>query len=491
MKYILSIIMIVTLLGCGGSDSVNEETLIESSLTDNNVAQETTEQTTEEPTNDTNLTHEKIVTIYVHGYSPSGANKVAIYGENNYADESATQSIIEITGYPTTETYNEENDTNLLAITSYYGNVAPSYYTPKDRRDIIASELGIPRYALIMAKFAKEMLESSGADKVQFISVSMGSLVTRYLIEKNLEGLASEKKIKKWLSLEGVIAGNIAASADNLFNVVNSIEEQSIDVDHMHYSWINDNLGSLRTATSSYYQDIQLGFESSTNDADNEGALSFWLRLNDNFQPNDGYQIVKDTYFSTYLENTLHQNQQPTHTFFHETHTSLADNKAAWAYAATFLSSQKRVKITLLNASIKDLHEDNLPLNISLLPAEIVFESSVYSPAAMQKWNIQKAIDDRRMRGGNLPLYDYHDANQALSLNQTLFDSYVLDEETTLTLNIAPIELDFEPNYGVREYTGHGDNEGLGTHTMQVPLQNGTLSIQSTQWSGQIKVEVF
>jgi len=336
---------------------------------------------------------------------------------------------------------------------------------------------GIPRYARIIAKYAKYILDKTGADKVNFMSVSMGSLVTRYLIEKDLEHLASEQKIDKWLSLEGVIKGNIAASGDNLLAFINNFETQSIDVAHMNYTWINTHLDT----NSLHYQNIQIGFESSTKDDASKSALSYWLRLNGNFEANDGVQAVKDTFFKT----------NATHTFYHDNHYTLADNKAAWGYAATFLTSKKRVRITLLDATIYDLHEDNLLFNTSIKPAEIVFQSRLYSQKAQEKWDFIRAIDERVLRGGYLAVYNYHDRDINKILNQPLFDSYILDEEKELTLKLTPYELDMEPDYGVREFTGHGDNESLGEETIMIPMKEGIYPLQSREWSGRVKVELY
>jgi hypothetical protein len=112
----------------------------------------------------------------------------------------------------------------------------------------------------------------------------MGSLVTRWVIEKDLENLASNKKIKSWLSIEGVIRGNHLASKDGLMSIVNIFQKQPIDTKHMTYDWINQNLGT--EATNQNYNDIELGFISSTNSKEYK------------LKPNDGVQLVEDTIFS-------------------------------------------------------------------------------------------------------------------------------------------------------------------------------------------------
>jgi len=208
---------------------------------------------------------------------------------------------------------------------------------------------------------------------------------------------------------------------------------------------------------------------------------SVWLRLNQHFEANDGVQAVKDTFFTGNFP----------HTFYHDNHYTLADNKAAWGYAATFLSSKKRVRITLIDATVSDLHEDKLPLNTNILPAEIVFESSVHSPLAEEKWHFTKAIDERVLKGKYLPVHKFSHKNTNQALNQTLFDSYILEEEKSLQLTLTPYELDREPDYGVHEITGHGDHESLGKSTIMIEAKEGIYPLQGNDWSGRVKVEVF
>ncbi len=465
MKYIISLVMIGLFLGCGNSDKLTTDET--QTLSTNSAPQttETTEKITKKPT--------KTVTIYIHGYSKSGYRREGVFGDDNY--DPIIDTIIEMTGFDSTLSY-EENSTNLIAITPYYGNNSPAYYTAKDEQELESMEDGIPRYALIIAKFARHIMTKTKADKVNFLSVSMGSLVTRYLIEKDLEQLASEKKISRWLSLEGVIQGNIAASADNLISLVSEFEKQSPEVKQMDYDWINTNLDTH----SPYYHDIVMSFESSTKDNASNSLLSWWMRSNQHFYANDGVQAVKDTYFDDSFS----------HAYFHDNHYSLADNHAAWAYAATFLSSQKRVKITLLEASLSDLHEDRLFFK-NIKPAEIVFESAIHATKAEERWGFTRAIDERLLQGKNLPLFLYHDRDKSQTLNQTLFDSYILKEESTLSLTLTPYELDREPDYGVREITGHGEHESLGTTTIMIPTKEGIYPLQGEDWSGLVKVEII
>ena len=483
-------------MGCGGSNTkTNTIKSLDSYEKDNNITKnasisqldnnspessintEEDDQVLLEPIiqHETNITiknniTKRAVNIYIHGYNKKGAEQTDTYGKSE--SDTVLRSIAETTGYSTIENHNKEDKADIIAMTDYYGKIPPSYYTTKDIQEVNAIQKGIPRYALIVAKYARYILQETGADSVNLVSASMGTLVSRYLIEKDLEKLSSEKKIKKWLSFEGVIMGNIAASKRNLVRLLNTVVKQPIEVEQMNYDWINNNL----SFTSPYYKDIQIGFESSTKDNLNNKLLTSILLLENKFEANDGVQAVRDTFFET----------TATHTFFHETHTSISDNKAVWGFAATFLTSKKQVSITLLEATVDDLHEDSTLLSKR---AEIVFQSSVHSQKAEQKWNFTEAIDERMYDGSYLKLYKYSEEGENKILNQVLFDSFVLENETELLLSVTPYEIDREVKYGIFEILGN-THESLGQGSITIPMQSGVYNISGTDWSGKVKVEI-
>jgi len=453
MKYILLTLMMMTFFGCGAEDTPS-----------------TGNETSRQAGNCThNAVSERTVNIYIHGYDQEGEKETDTYG-NDESDE-VLKNIAKTTGYATMENYKQESNKDIIVMTDYYGKNAPEYYSPEDRQDIDNVKEGIPRYALIVAKYVRHILKVTKTQNVNIISASMGTLVSRYLIEKNLENLSSEKKIKKWLSFEGVIHGNIAASKEDLKDILDIFKPQPVEVEQMQYKWVKKNLN----INSPYFNNIQIGFESSTNDDLSKKALTKLLLIDGGFDytPNDGVQAVKDTFFKNPC----------THVLFHETHSSLVDNMAVWGFAATFLTSKKHVRITLTEAVVTDLHE-RLSSN-----AEIVFESSVHSLKAQEKWNFEKAIDERLLDSGYLKRYKYKNAGDKKALNQVVFNSYILDSEDKLTLEITPYELDLNVKYGVKELSDN-KKESLGKGTSPVPMKNGTYEISGADWRGKVKVEV-
>lgn len=465
IKYVIYTAVVLLMVACGGSDSSPTDPSGGGGDTPTPPSQESTS-----------------ITIYVHGYSKSGYKRVAIYGDVDpyKGDTDLLDSVGFSTDYRGADT---DLSKNILVSTSYYGDQSPSYYSEEDRREIEAITAqyggGIPRYAMILAKFAKHIRDESGASHVNFLSVSMGSLVTRWAVEKDLETLSSAKQIAKWLSIEGVIGGNYVASEPLLTKIANIYEKQSPEVEHMSYSWIDTNLGSRDTGNSPYYRDIKLGFEGSTKDDDLGGVLSRYLMLKGDYYPNDGYQLLKDTSFGISNPSYLYRSQTPIRGYFHENHTSIKYNQGAWVQASLFFKSTRRVKITLTNATIYDIHEVE-----AIRPAEILFSSSTTSQIS------SSMVDQRDIDSGALTIHSYANSGDNQLVNQELFDGMVSMSETALTLNIECYEIDNSIKYKIVENSSNTIDD-LGGGSFDIPLQAGLHNVSGGDWSGQVRVELF
>ncbi len=425
---------------------------------------------------------ERSITVYVHGYDKDGTSYDTVYGYDAY--DPMLDKLVEFTGFDTLKTYDPENFTNIVTITPYYGRTAPDYYTPKDKEDIEKITKmyggGIPRYAAIVAKYARHVMRITQAEHVNFIGASLGALVVRWIIEKDVENLASQRKILRWLSIEGVIRGNQVASNENLVKFVNLIQKQPIDVKHMNYSWIDKHLHSPKgEAASLYYKDILVSQISST-----RATEPFkWLMPK---TPNDGYQAFKDTYFKTIADNVKFDGKDFAHTVFHQSHLGIKKDLGAWASVATFLLPHKRVKITLTGATVDNIHEHTYFLNKN---AEIVFASEVFSPKSYEKWQIEDAIDERLYDSGALDIHKYKKDHEHKDFEQVLFDGFVLKDERDLKLRLSGFEIDQNDMYGVHDELNK--REKLGAVDVDVKLQNYSLEFFADEWSGTLRVEVY
>lgn len=494
-NFMVFLLLLLSLNGCG-SDS-------KSSLRNvGNTAVSGVSDTITEEEFESNRTHNpnETVTVYVHGFSPNGADRSGVYGADK--KEGFFNDIPSFIALPTINNEEDVNKINVFAATTYYGDTPPDYYTPEDIAEIetITAEHGggIPRYAMIVAKYAKHLLDRTGAKQVNFVSASMGALVSRYMIEKNLENLASEKKIARWLTIEGVLNGNYAASKDELIDIVKLFEPSNIDVKHMNHDWVSRNISpSRKIGTSPYYKDILIGHETSTSDRIQSEALTALLLINGQYEPNDGYQVVSDTYFQNIPEAYRFEGQLPTHTYFHETHLGIKDKKGAWAEIATFITSNKRVKLTLEKAKVTNIQERDKKLFgktiYKKLPAEIVFSSKIYSPEVKNRWKINDEISNIDIHGAVPSVVKYRYNGEQKNVNQVLFDDFVLDNEKELQVALDVKEIDGDIRYAVYEslrFRDH-DYDNIGTDKVTVPLKDGVYSFSNGAFSYTIKVEMI
>lgn len=434
----------------------------------------------------------KTVTIYVPDYQKNGYALNGIYGQSFESD--FIDTLVEFTVLPTLENYNKESFTNLLTAVEYYGDEVPFYYDFIDSTDLnrVTQEYGggIPRYAMIVAKFANYVLEETEADKVNIISQGMGSLITRWMIEQNVEQLASNQKIQKWMSIDGMILGNYLLSQIGQVSTqtnasIRAAFVDSVDTEQMQYSWIEEHLTPDRYRMgSSYYNNILVGQISLTESEGENVGLADLLSSEDEFQVNSGYQLLKDSYFST-IDYAL---QTPSHTHIHIDYASINESNGLFATLNNFLEAKKRVRITLVEATVTDIHET---ISLDNEASEIVFESSLFSPYAQSQWDMdEEAIAEKRYESGSLTLYDYQEDGESKELEQILFDDFVSSSETSLTLEITGYEIDRNTHYKLTE-EGITTKDSLGTISNSIELKNGaSYSISADDWHGSIKVEV-
>ena len=436
----------------------------------------------------------RTATIYVHGFDPDGAVRHGVYGDDIH--KGMADSVASLVGVPVSPASLGPLPVNVVAATTYYGDNAPSYYSPEDVAEIAEVTAqwggGVPRYALIVAKFARSILERSGADQVNFVSVSFGSLIVRWLIEKDVEGLAGSGKIARWLSVEGVVDGNWAASHQDLVDILSVFDPQPIDVEHMSYDWIAANLHAPRAeADDPVYAGILLGQVGSTDDGGTGAALRTAMLAYKDYQPNDGIQGLSDARLQDVALSARLAGLPPTEAVFHSDHLGLQQWRSAWAEAATFLTSSRRVTVTITRAQVWNLHEVALPF-WDWRPAEVLFESRVYSPAAEKRWAVTQPLCAYVKEGAAMPLRLYARAGDTHPFEQVIFDDLVLPEEQELSIELRAVDVDYDPRYGVLETleTPYYDDMGGGTVRVST-LEPGTYQFAVPDWNCTLSVTVY
>ena len=436
----------------------------------------------------------RTATIYVHGFELTGADRHGVFGDD--IQSAVAESVAALGGATTAISASGPLPANVVAGTTYYGDQAPSYYSAADRAalDRITAEWGggVPRYAFIVARHAQRILERSGARQLSFVSGSFGSLVVRWLIEKNVCGLAGDGRIARWLSVEGVVAGNWVASNQNLVQILSTVLPEPIDVRHMDYGWIEANLHAPRTeGACPYYAGILLGQVASTDDGGPGTPLRDAMLYDHEYQPNDGVQGLRDACFQTMAREACYAGMPPTHALFQTQHLGIQTERAAWAEAVTFLTATHRVTVTMTGARVTNLHERVLPF-WSQAPAEVLFEARVFSPAVAARWGITGPVSAQVKEGAAIPLELYARAGDAKSFRHVLFDDMVLPEETQLTLDLHAVEVDYDPRYGVFETVQPPYYDDMGGGTLVVSTREpGSYRFAAGDWSCTVEVAVF
>ncbi|MDJ0807262.1 MAG: hypothetical protein QNJ78_10555 [Gammaproteobacteria bacterium] len=364
------------------------------------------------------------VIIHIHGYDPEGYLSAGTFGEDEWDDN--LQVLADMLDQPTW--LEDSTAPNQIAATTYYGSTPPEYYSLTDILED-AAYTSIPQYALRVAKYIIHVLERApDAEAVNLVSVSMGTEVARYLIEHDLEGLSSTRKITRWTSVVGVTIGNWAASnvPDYLIDL---FEQDSPDIPRMDYAWIDESISSHTALNGPYYEHMIINQWIATDD--DGGALTV---LSEG-EPNDGVNLCEDQYFWS-SNTTLLEGMMPGRSWIHTCHRCIADSDAAFAGVAAMAHNNVRVTITLSRVKALDIHEGWLQGD-----GEFVFESRVYSPMAITLYGVTNPINEYLLKSGNPPMHRYEEGETRFP-NTIMFDGIIPPGETRLDVNITGWELD-------------------------------------------------
>ena len=119
------------------------------------------------------------------------------------------------------------------------------FISEADEIEVEALE-GVPRYATIVGKQIRHILDRApDATGVNLVCHSMGCLVSRYLMENDVEGLASEGLYVRWVTYAGVVRGaDLAHAFADLDAAAELIGLDLIDVQHMTYDWLSENVAT-------------------------------------------------------------------------------------------------------------------------------------------------------------------------------------------------------------------------------------------------------
>lgn len=433
-------------------------------------------------------------TIVIHGFDPDGSSQEGVFGEDVFGEE-LLQQVGDFAGLPVNDG-GASLPANVIATTTYYGDTAPSYYTSQDLADLAAITKqyggGIPRYAMIIAKYARHIMDRSGATQVNIVSASLGSFVGRWMIEKDSDSLVSGGYVARWLSLEGVLCGNWAASNELVQDLWDEFGTPTIDTDHMKYEWVEANLHSpRREADNPLFSEILIGMEMSTRDTAGDGTLTDIMLLEGDFHANDGVVTVDDGYFEYMSPQSKFFNLSSTHSWMHVNHYELQEYAPAMMQIANFLTKRKRVIASITRLQVTNTEEPS-DFWWDWMPAEIVIESDVHSPVALSQWGITESVCVRGIEGSSSPIYEFNDDGEEQSLAHIVYDEFVAEGETYLDIALGCFEIDWSEKYDIFEPLD-GDGNDLGTTSFVIVIGSSgttTQEFSTGNFNGTLQIQV-
>lgn len=435
----------------------------------------------------------KTVTIQIHGWNLSGSTKDGMVGDDRGGGD-IVDGIRRFSSLP--HASSAPTAPNQITATEYYGAKLPSYYTAADEAEVKALK-GVPRYALIVAKYARFVMQRSGAEGINLTCHSMGCLISRYLIENDVGGLASEGRIKRWVSFAGVVNGATLADIDDgkLTDLAKLIGLDLIDVAHMNRKWVESNVAVYDhkrvEGNNPVWAGILVHHVLATNPKI-DTALS--IPLMDLFGhgnvANDG--IVLDDEMHLHRQDDAAQWATPSGALLpvgrsrhFANHFNISEQPGAQALAAAAITGKRRARIYLQSVTLLN---DRETIFFDRAPAEVVVESKIRSPYVRAIDSSNPLLDEVTMERRNAPVLSLNKGDTK-AVQQLLFDGPVFDAQTSLSVSLKLSETDFYPAAGINENL-LSPNVALGSFEQDVPLSDGDYSVSTADVRFTVRVKI-
>lgn len=432
------------------------------------------------------------INIWVHGWSNTNPD------EEQYGRERGCGGILEDMRWfgvekPCSDGVRTEPD--QIAKFEYFGNTPADWLTPGQIAEIEKYPLGgadtLHRYALITAMYIRRKLDQTGATHVNLACHSYGCLISRYMMENNLLGLAGENRFVRWFSSAGVIAGaRLARLYDNsrVREVAELFGIGQGDFVVMNPDFVTDEAAvwdhKLREANSPYLNNMLIHHACGDDPRVAQALNIKLLDLNNpGNEPNDGIMFTLDTYFHDMAEeNVFHAPDgtaiKPTHSYVYVDHMAVPDAESSVALAAATLFHGRKVVIKLKEIELFDDLEGSALTDPP--PAEVVVEHQIrYSPYLPDTYGRNPLISESRLEYRTPEMFS---AIQTIKTypDQVIFAGPVFDDMTSLWLKAEVLEVDWYPRFNVEEPAGLIDtDDALITFQGQVELTDHEFTHQN------------
>lgn len=425
------------------------------------------------------------LTIVAGGIDSNGPSSTGQYGV--VGTGSVLRQVAARMGVPTGDV--APNAPNQFSEFVFYGTQPPPYYSASDTAEVDRQQRGTPRYALIIAKGIRHLMARTGARHVNLVGASLGGMTSRYIIEKDLEGLCSSGVIVRWLTIESTAGGAYLAQLltrnQLTLPILSLLFRQPIDPTDLltvsyDFAEREFNTPDSHRSTCPFLANIIVGHQISSDFEFNNRYATYLSGV----KPNDGLLLTQD--------QRLHQiDARPLRgpaTVVHDTnHDSVRHDEGAHAALANFLRSRRRVTVRLLLAQVRTLPEQALHGD-----GEVAFVANIRSPEAQREWGVTDEIATVNDINGMSPLHSFG-VNQTKALNEVVFDWFVAPGEQRLELRLSAFEIDHSMWYGVLE-DQQNPRQLMDEATVDLPVSavgSRTVVVDTPSFRAEVGVEVF
>ncbi len=394
---------------------------------------------------------------------------------------------------------------NQVVGVEYYGGTPAEWLSPEqieliESFDVRTNE-ALARYAHVAAFFIRHRMALSGATHVNLFCHSMGCHVSRYLIEHDLEGLASGNHIVRWVTQAGVVAGaRLARLFDNpvVRDIAEGLQLNTSDFIHMHPDYVREHTAiwdhQLHRAGNPLLGGVLMHHLVATNPA--VSATADLVRLldlnNPEDEPNDGIQYSLDEYFHEQPEalrfRTLAgEALMPTRSYLFIDHLEIGDTEGANALIAAGLFARRKVYLTVRDIELRSDREGDDVLDFEeqgRAPAEIAVQSVIRYPRP--DGNV--VVGEQRVEHRSPEIFHLREG-RPIDADYRIFEAPVFDDMQTLGVQLDLLEVDFYPRFGVREWA-LDIHESLGGLHADLPLEDGRHVIDTEYVRAEIELRV-
>ena len=454
----------------------------------------------------------KTITVWVHGFTNKKPDEVkkmtygAVKGCGDLLENLALFGVKRPCGSGADV---EKSPQHMVAV-EYYGGVAPAWMTPQDIADVEAypydqGAKGLERYARIVAKFARWRMQISGATHVQFACHSMGCLITRHLVERDLEQLASKQQIVRWASNTGVIAGaRLARLYDNpaIQQGATAIGLELSDFVLMNPDHVMDVTAAwdhkLYEANNPLFQGIWMHHSVATNPKIQQALGIQLLDLNNpGDEPNDGIMYALDQYFWSQKASGVSKTSKgvalpSTRSYAYFDHMANPESLAAAVVSAAALFHGRKVRVVLEELELYDDLEADGPFDLKNQgppPAEVAFEVAVrYDPWLKATYGKDVLVSEQRVAHRSAEVL-VAEQGKVLKPEWVLYAGPVFDAQPSISLDLLLLEADWYPRFGVAEWP-LDIHELLLAVKEVVPLKDHTFEAKNKLARAVIRVEI-